>query len=68
MGREPENSKIENLQMFAKFDYYIHKYLRKFADFSDKLHFQKFTVICKLLQIFAKICTFVRKSDDVAKT
>ena len=54
MGRDPENSKIKNLQMFAK----IRRFLRKFADFSKFAHF------CENLQIFAKISRFLRKYPD----
>ena len=55
VGREPENSKIENLQMFAKFC----RFLRKFADFCEN-----FADFCENLQIFAKICKFSRKCED----
>ena len=60
-SRKFENHKFidvcENLPIFAK----ICRFLRKFADFCDNLHFwRKFANCCENLQIFAKICQFLR--------
>ena len=54
LGRDPESSKIKNLQMCANICRF---FLRKFADlFCENLH-----IFAKIMPIFAKICIFFAK-------
>ena len=62
VGRDPEYSKIKNLQMFAKIcrcSAKIYTFLRKSIDFGENLPiFAKIINFCENMPIFAKICRF----------
>ena len=64
MGRDPEYSKIKNLQVFAK----ICRFLRKFAIFAKICTFLRKAIdFGENLPIFAKIYGFLRKFADFSQ-